>query len=678
MILRRLFAALALSAALTCTMPAFAAPISAADQTILSAAISAGEKKDWASVRAYSQRASNAAVATIIRWRYLIDRQSGAGFSDLAEFLKNHPNWPNAKTMQANAEKAMPVDLPADQVIAFFKKREPQTGEGMFALGIAKLAMGDTTEGPIWIRRGYVSGSFSADREAAIRTQYARYLPEDADRLRLSALLWADDFAAANRMLAYVDPAYRALGQARLKLRSNTKGAQGFIDAVPAALKDDFGLMFDMGRWYRRSEQYATGARFMARAIRDPAVPLSLDKWWDEKSAHVRMAIKERRWNDAYSVSASGGMAEGADLAESEFLAGWMQLRFMNDARTAFAHFNRIAPAVSTPISLARGHYWTARAREAAGDEQGALTEYGFAARHIETYYGQLAAARISRSPKIDIDLSSGSSRVSLDNDELVQAIAALAAVGDTILLPRFVGALGDRLEKREDFEAASALLMRLGRPAMSVRVAKRAMQKDLHVFRYSYPLVKLPPYRGRGESPDPAFVHALIRQESEFDPNARSSADARGFMQMLPSTAKMTANKHGIGYDASRLLGDWEYNATLGMAHMRDLLDQFGGSYVLVAVAYNAGPGRARQWIKEFGDPRSPGVDVVDWVERIPFEETRNYVMRLIENTNVYRAMLNGGSAPLLVEADLLRGSGQTDYEPNRIQASEALRPTQ
>jgi soluble lytic murein transglycosylase len=200
-------------------------------------------------------------------------------------------------------------------------------------------------------------------------------------------------------------------------------------------------------------------------------------------------------------------------------------------------------------------------------------------------------------------------------------------------------------------------------------------MQKDLNVFRYAYPVLKLPPYQGRGEAPDPAFVLALMRQESEFDPNARSGADARGIMQMLPSTAKLTANRHGIPYEPGRLLGDWEYNATLGMAHLRDLLDQFDGSYVLVAVAYNAGPGRANQWIKEFGDPRSANVDVIDWIERIPFSETRNYVMRLIENASVYRAMLNGGTSPLLVETDLLHGSGRTDYQPSPRMASETLR---
>ncbi|MFT3808697.1 MAG: transglycosylase SLT domain-containing protein [Micropepsaceae bacterium] len=677
MILRRLFAIFAVSAALAAPATA-ATSISASDQAILAAAIKAGEQKNWAELAALSRRASDPTVAAIARWRYLIDRESGATFADIANFLDAHPRWPNAETTRRNAERAMPVDMPAAQVLAFFKDREPVSGEGMLMRGAALLATGDTAEGPIWIRRGYVAGSFSAAREAQIREQYGQYLPADADKLRLSALLWSDDYAGAQRMLAYVDAGERAVGTARLKLRSNTKGAQQFIDAVPSAFKNDFGLLYDMGRWYRRSEQYTAGARLMAKAYRDPAIPIPLDKWWDEKSAHVRMAIKERRWTDAYAVSASAGLTEGADFAEAEFLAGWMQLRFIGDTGRALVHFDRIAPNVSTPISLARGHYWTARAREASGDNAGAIVEYQLAAKNPETYYGQLATAALSDSPVITVDMSTSvSSRgiSTMERDELVQAIAMLTAIGDTTLLPRFVGALGDRLEAREDFETASALLMQLNRPAMAVRVAKRAMQKDLHVFRYAYPLVKLPPYRGKGASPDPAFVHALMRQESEFDPNARSSADARGIMQMLPATAKMTANRHGIAYDASRLLGDWEYNATLGMAHMRDLLDQFGGSYVLVAVAYNAGPGRANQWIKEFGDPRSPNVDVVDWVERIPFSETRNYVMRLIENTNVYRAMLAGGSAPLQVEADLLAGSGRTDYQPGQRLSAETLR---
>ncbi len=677
MLLRRLLAAFAVSAVLLAPAPA-ATNISANDRAILGAVIKAGEQKNWAELAALSQRASDPTVAAIARWRYLIDRESGASFADISSFLDAHPRWPNAETTQRNAERAMPADMPAGQVLAFFKNREPVSGEGMLMKGAALLATGDTGEGPIWIRRGYVAGTFSAGREAQIREQYAQYLPADADKLRLAALLWEDDFAGAQRMLAYVDAGARAVGTARLKLRSNTKGAQQFIAAVPPALRDDFGLMYDIGRWYRRSEQYTAGARFMARAIRDPAIPLPLDKWWDEKSAHVRMAIKERRWNDAYAVSASAGLTEGADFAEAEFLAGWMQLRFVGDSARALSHFDRIARNVSTPISLARGHYWTGRAREAAGDADGAAAEYQLAARNPETYYGQLATAALTASPSITVDMSSSVSErgiTTMERDELVQAIAMLAAIGDTTLLPRFVGALGDRLEAREDFETAAALLMQLNRPSMSVRVAKRAMQKDLHVFRFAYPMVRLPPYRGKGESPDPAFVHALMRQESEFDPNARSSADARGIMQMLPATARMTANRHGIAYEPGRLLGDWEYNATLGMAHMRDLLDQFGGSYVLVAVAYNAGPGRANQWIKEFGDPRDPNVDVVDWIERIPFSETRNYVMRLIENTNVYRAMLAGGTAPLLVEADLLRGSGRTDYAPGRRLAAETLR---
>jgi soluble lytic murein transglycosylase len=676
MTLSRLLAAFTVAVAIVA--PAQAVSISDSDRAVLAAAIEAGERKDWSDVAAYAQRASNPTVAAIMRWRYLVERESGASYADLVNFLNQHPNWPSSNALQRNAERMMPSDLPARDVLAFFKDREPLTGEGMLLLGVAKLADGDTAEGPIWIRRGYVQGNFSAAREAEIRAQYANYLPQDANRLRLATLLWNDQFDAATRMLDAVDPGYRAVGLARLKLRTNTKGAQKFIDAVPAGLKDDFGLMFDMGRWYRRSEQYATGARLMARAIRDPAIDLPLDKWWDEKSDHIRMSIKERRFQDAYAVAASAGLTDGADFQEAEFLAGWMQLRFLNNPAAAYAHFNRIAPNVTTPISLTRGHYWTGRAREASGDIEGAQAEYKLAAKNPEAFYGQLATAALYSNPTITVDMSSSVGRgavSTMESDELVQAIAILSSVDTTSkLLPRFVAALGDRLEKREDFEAAAALLMQLGKPAMSVRVAKKAMQKDLHVFHYAYPVLNLPPYIGKGTAPDPAFVLALMRQESEFDPNARSGADARGIMQMLPATAKMTANKHGIPYDQGRLLGDWQYNATLGMAHMRDLLEQFDGSFVLVAVAYNAGPGRARQWIELFGDPRSPNIDVVDWIERIPFSETRNYVMRLVENANVYRAMLNGGTAPLLVEADLLRGSGRTDYQPGRMQASEAL----
>lgn len=670
MTLRRLLAAFAIAIAFV----APAAAISASDQDLLARAVDAGERKDWNALRTMVPQASDPTVSNIIRWRYLIDRLSGAGYDELYAFIAAHPTWPNAETMQRNAERAMPVNLPAANVIAFFKDRPPVSGEGMLAYGVALLESGDTTEGPIWIRRGYVAGTFSAEREAAIRTQYAAYLPPDADRLRLSALLWEDDFESANRMLAYVDSGYRALGQARLKLRTNTKGAQKFIDAVPANLRADFGLLFDLGRWYRRSEQLEAGARFMMQAQRDPAVPIPLDKWWDEKHLHVREAIKARRFTDAYNLAASAGLTEGADFAESEFLAGWMALRFLNDPNRAVAHFDRIAPSVFTPISLARGHYWNGRAREAAGDSAGATAAYQAAAVHIETFYGQLAAARIQESPTITIDMSVSDTSSTLDRDELVQAVAALSSIADTKLLPRFVGALGDGLKTREDFETAAALLLRLNRPAMSVRVAKKALQGDFHAFRFAYPIVQLPPYQGSGQAPDTAFVLALMRQESEFDPSVVSSANAYGIMQMLPETARMTANKHGIPYDGSLLL-DWQYNATLGMAHLRDMLDKFGGSYVLVAIAYNAGPGRVTQWIEQFGDPRDPNVDVVDWIERIPFNETRNYVMRLLENTEVYRAMLAGGTAPLQIGQDLLVGSGRTVYVPGKMQASEALR---
>ncbi len=666
-------AAFALGVAL-CALASAPAPAEAAaylsqgDRAALTQGIAAGERKDWGTLRELAYRAQDPTVRAILQWRYLLDRDSGATFAEIAGFIESRPNWPSPKTLQRNAELAIPEGTSDADILAFFANREPESGEGKILFGVALYNSGRTDEGAVWIRRGYIEGGFSGGREAAIRQTYAGIIGADEDRRRLSSLIWEGNYGDATRVMGFVGPGDRAVAEARMKLRAGTRGAERFVERVPQALRSDFGLNFDLGRFYRQREQGQAAARYMAAAIRDPMVELPLDKWWDEKSSHVRLAIKERRWQDAYAVAASNGLDEGADFAEGEFLAGWIALRFLNDPARALGHFSRISPKVFTPISFARGDYWVGRAKEALGDNAGAIVAYQKAASHIETYYGQLAAIRIQTNPVISVDMtrSAPADRMSpVDGDELLKAIEILIAAGDGVLVNRFVAALGDGLSSREDYERAANLLWTLNRPSQSVRVAKRGMQKNHDIFIYAYPMPQLPRYIGTGVEPEAAFTLALMRQESEFDPNAVSRADARGIMQLLPSTARMTANKHRIPWDQSRLLGDWEYNSQLGRAHLQDLIEDFGGSYVMVAAAYNAGPGRVSQWVAEFGDPRGANVDVVDWIERIPFSETRNYVMRLTENTNVYRAMLAGGSAPLMIGQDITRGSGREGYAP-------------
>lgn len=646
-----------------------AEPPSATDRALIIDALRAAEQRDYASVADKAGRAESPIARTLIRWRYLIEEDSGASFADLAGFLQVHPNWPSDSSIQRNAERAMPSDLPASDVLAFFAERKPLTGEGRLFYGMALLAQGNRAEGETWIRKGYITGAFSPEREATLRAQLAAYLPPDADAQRLTSLIWAERYSDATRMMRYVDAPHRALGEARLKLRANTKGADRFVRAVPDSLSGDSGLNFDLGRWYRRNDAPEAGARYMARAQRDADMPMPLDKWWDERAQHVRLAIRDRRFRDAYQLAATSGLTEGADFAEAEFLAGWVQLRFLKDPATAEAHFARIPQGATAPISLARGWYWTGRAREAQGNRDGAREAYAEGAKFPEAYYGQIAAARIDAAPQAVLDMTTSVQRGTIPDvvrkDELVQALEMLISAGDERMMTRFATALGDKLQQREDYEAAAALLMVLGEPSLSVKVAKRAMQKQLKTFRAAYPMIQLPAYQGTDPEPSAALVHAFIRQETEFDPNSRSGADARGLMQMIPATARATARKHGIPWVESRLLSDPEYNATLGMAHLGDLLGDYGGSIVLTAVAYNAGPGRVSQWTNSAGDPRSPTVDVLDWIELIPFSETRNYVMRILDATNVYRAMLAGGTGPIQIEQDLVRGSGRSSYSP-------------
>lgn len=670
--MRTAMKSLALAAVLAAASPcmatmAVAATLSAQDRTVLTAGIDAGERKDWNTVRDLAYRAGDVTVRAILTWRYLVERDSGASFAEIAGFIEGRPNWPSPKTLQRNAEMVMPEALAPAEVIAFFGDKEPESGEGKLRLGVALYQTGDVERGTMWIRRGYIDGGFSGSREAEIRQSFAKFLTAEDDQRRLSSLIWEGRYDDARRVMGFVGPGYRKVAEARMKLRAGTKGAQSAFESVPQDMRGDFGLNFDFGRFLRQREQTRLAAGYMAAAIRDPLVQMPLDKWWDEKSSHVRAAIRDRRYQDAYNVAASAGLDEGPDYAEAQFLAGWVALRFLNDPQRALAHFAPISAKVFTPISFSRGDYWTGRAYEALGDNANAIVAYQKAAQYIETYYGQLAALRIQQQPQIVLDMTkSAGTAADPGADELLAAVEMLNAAGDDRIVMRFVTALAEGLQSRADYERATDLLWRMNRPQQSIRVAKRGMQRGYHIVASAYPVLTPPAYQGNGTEPEMALTLSLMRQESEFNPLAVSKADARGIMQLLPSTARAVANKHGIGYDAGRLLSDWGYNSQLGRAYLADNINTWNGSYIMTFAAYNAGGGRVRQWIGEFGDPRSGTIDPVDWVERIPFSETRNYVMRLTETTNVYRAVLAGGAAPLGIGRDMVRGGAAATYEPS------------
>ena len=376
---------------------------------------------------------------------------------------------------------------------------------------------------------------------------------------------------------------------------------------------------------------------------------------WTERRVRMNDALKGRDYRTAYQAVVNHNLPLGADFAEAEFFAGWLALRKLNDAALAERHFLRIADAGKSPITRSRAFYWIGRAQEAQNKTAEARSSYVEGSRYTTTFYGQLAAEKagtpvLQLPPEIQ---PTQADRATFENRELVRALRILAAAGEKPLVSVFATHLDDTLEAPE-----LALLVDTvrgyGEPLLAMNVVRGGAQRGVVLSERGYPLRTPPAVYG---GPEPAFVLGIIRQESGFQPNITSSAGARGFMQLLPSTAELVARKLGVAYDPG-MLTDPEYNMRLGSKYLGDQVDRFSGSYIMAAAAYNAGPGRPAQWISFCGDPRTGATDPLDFIECIPFSETRNYVMRVLENTQIYRARLNGNSAPITLSADLKRGA--------------------
>ena len=392
--------------------------------------------------------------------------------------------------------------------------------------------------------------------------------------------------------------------------------------------------------------------------------------WWGELALAAREAMKDGSYRVAYRLVSDTGLTEGAEFAEAEFMAGWIALRFLHDPAKALSHFRHLATGVTRPISLGRAYYWAGRAYEAQGKPADAAREYRRAAENPETFYGQLALTRLQPAPRLHLKETPANvagAHAAYEKDDLTHAIRILADLGEERFVRLFAVHDADIHPEAGHVELLASDLVRLGFRDIAVRVAKTASYNGVDLLAYSHPVIALPGYRGPGSAPDNALVLGLIRQETEFNDDAVSRVGARGIMQLMPSTARRMARLAGLPYRHAGLTTDTHYNIQLGMTELSTDLSDWNGSYILAAAAYNAGGGNVKRWIATYGDPRSSSVDPIDWIEQIPYSETRNYVQRVIENTEVYRNRLTGRSEPLRILADL--------YRPNRPPPRAALR---
>ena len=546
----------------------------------------------------------------------------------------------------------MTAQLSDQEIFDWFEKRDPLTVDGGIYLGQAYLNQKNITQATKFLRKAWVSGNFGAKQERYFYKRFRRYLTREDHIARLDRLLWQGSYYPVRRMYRRVNKSYRALAQARLTLRRKRGGVDRAIAKMPKEFLNHPGFLYERMRWRRRK-----GRDLQAREILDNSPPdlVRPDLWWREVSVLARRAIQDGHFSEAYRMAKNHKMTKGVGFVEGEWLAGWIALRFLKDTKVAYGHFTELYRIAKYPISLSRGAYWAARAAEELKDKKHARFWYKTAASYPITYYGQLAAAKIKKDQAIPFPLSphlTAEETIAFQKNELVGVIKILAKAELQDLMRRFVRQLNAIGETPGWQSAVAKLAHQSGRPDLAIGTAKIAYRNGVNLIEEGFPLLST----DKNFTIESPLIHAVIRQESAFNRKAISHAGARGLMQLMPRTARKVAKNNAVPYVRRRLTEDTSYNLRLGAAYLGGLVKDFKGSYVLALSAYNAGPSRAKRWVKKYGDPRDPSVDAIDWVELIPFDETRNYVQRVMENLHVYRHRLNIVQLAFNPEGDLRR----------------------
>ncbi|KPP90606.1 MAG: soluble lytic murein transglycosylase Slt [Rhodobacteraceae bacterium HLUCCA08] len=602
---------------------------------------------------AYALAGSDVVARDLVTWMRL--RDGDAVLADYSAFLTARPDWPGQDSLLAAAERSIPKGLPPDTVLAFFADRMPLTGQGAVRLAEARFAGGQ----PDAARAGLVAtwrdlGLDDEGFEAVIEAFPDIVAPHHADRADM--LLWRWRVSDAGRLLPYLDDDRAALVAARIGYIRKSADAEALADAVPAALRDDPGLAQARFIWLAdRGERTEAIAILQERSSSPEALGVPW-RWASWRRILARWDMREGRIDRAYALATGHHLTEGGDYADLEWLAGYLALTYMDEPALALEHFQRFDAAVETPISRARAGYWLGRAHEALDDPISARGAYVAAARHQTAFYGLLAAERAGL--ELDPDLAGGElfpdwQAGPLLDDDRTRAALMLLGGGERGLAVLFLRALAEDLD-RDGLGQLGQLLMEMDEPFYALLVAKVGVARGEVVPDILFPLHGL----ARGDWPvEPALALAIARQESEFRTDAGSPVGALGLMQLMPATAQEVATELDLPYSRQRLVTDWQYNAALGTRYLANLEAQFGASPVMIAAGYNAGPSRPRQWIGDRGDPRLGQIDPVDWIEHIPFRETRNYVMRVTEAMPIYRARLTGEAGAVEFEA-LLRGA--------------------
>jgi soluble lytic murein transglycosylase len=601
---------------------------------------------------------SDPVARKLAEWIILRSDNNSATVERYRAFITANPSWPSQTFMRRRLEAALWDDHRDDALVwSWFENESPLSAKGRFVLAKAMLARGDRANAERLVREAWRNDPMSEDTENTALDQFGALLAPGDQKARMDTLLYStENEAAAMRAAKRLGAGYIALAKARVAAVKKAPNAKALLDAVPHELHSDPGFLFSKIQLLRRDEKFAEAAQLMLGAPKDPARLHNLDEWWIERRLLARKMIDSGEHKTAYLIARDAALpTRDIYKTEQEFTTGWIALRFLNDPQTAAQHFARIGVGSVNPTALARGGYWQGRAAEAAGRVQEARAAYRTAAEQSTSYYGQLARAKLGLA-QLDLSEAPAPRSRGVERLEIVRAAQLLFDLDEReIAIPIFadMGENGDP----DALVGLGELTARYSYARGMLLVGKAALNRGLPFDFYAYPINGIPSFSAIGPDVEKSVIFAIARQESAFNQGDVSPAQAYGLMQVTPDAGRYVCKRAGVAFDLNRMKTDPAYNAALGAAELGGLLEDFRGSYIMTFAAYNAGRGSLKKWIDRYGDPRDPKVDAVDWVELIPFSETRNYVQRVMENLQVYRARFGGGTR-LQIEADLRRGA--------------------
>jgi soluble lytic murein transglycosylase len=625
--------------------PSADAPPLSGDLAAVRDAIDLARKAKTNEATAIQKTIGDPAARKLVEWFILRHPDADANFGRYAAFIADSPGWPSMGLMRKRAEARLWQERSDAATVRNFVGDQPTSPKGRFALARVLLAEGDRDGAASLVRQTWRSDELSEQSEAEVFDLFHDLLTREDHRARMDKRIGAKDLSGAKR-------AAQRLGSDELLIvkacAANGDKALDLLNAVATDARSDLGYTLCRIRWMVRHDRIDDATRLMLAAAPETMALQDTDEWWRERRSLARKLLDQSKFEAAYQVVRGAALPVNEYYrADFHFMCGWIALRYLNDPETARGHFAHVDDGAANPIVLARANYWRGRVAEMIGENDAMHASYEAAARYPTAYYGQLARAKLGLDriklrvpapahPADDISLA----------DERVRAADMLYALGERDVVLYFVSDLAEQSADVAGLVALAELTGRRNDARAMLQIGKPALARGLALDHYAFPTIGIPPHSPIGPEIEGSVIYSVARTESAFDQRDRSSANAVGLMQVTPEAGRDTARRFGVAYDWDRMVSDPVYNTQMGAAELSALLKEYAGSHIMTFAGYNAGRGRVRDWVKLHGDPRDPNVDAVDWVERIPLSETRNYVQRVMENLQVYRVRFGSGAS--------------------------------